>query len=62
MKEFFIKNLKKGFIKLSTVSYILLIIFIIKKDGIKRFYINYYKLNAFIRKNCYFILKINKML
>ena len=62
MKEFFIKNLEKRFIKLSTVLYVLLILFVIKKDGIKCSYMDYRKLNVFIRKNCYFILKIDETL
>ena len=62
IKEFLIKNLKKRFIKLNTTLYASPVLFIIKKDKIKCFYIDYYKLNVFMRKNYYFILKINKML
>ena len=62
IKEFFMKNLEKGFIKLNIVLYTLLVLFIIKKNRIKCFYIDYYKLNTLTKKNYYFISKINKIL
>jgi len=42
MREYLIENLKKSFIKLSNSSFLLLILFIKKKDSSLRFYINYY--------------------
>jgi hypothetical protein len=42
MQEYLIKNLKKGFIKLSNSSFLSLILFIKKKDSSLCFYINYY--------------------
>ena len=42
IKEYLIKNLKKGFIKLSNSLYLLLILFIKKKNKDLYFYINYY--------------------
>jgi len=42
MREYLIKNLKKGFIKLSNSPFSLLVLFIKKKDSSLYFYINYY--------------------
>jgi hypothetical protein len=42
MREYLMKNLKKGFIKLLNSLYLSLILFIKKKDGSLYFYINYY--------------------
>jgi hypothetical protein len=42
MKEYLVKNLKKGFIKPFNAIYLSLILFIKKKDKSLRFYINYY--------------------
>jgi len=42
IQEYLIKNLKKGFIKLSNSPFLLLVLFIKKKDNSLRFYINYY--------------------
>jgi len=42
MREYLIKNLKKGFIKLSNSPFLLPILFIKKKDSSLYFYINYY--------------------
>jgi hypothetical protein len=41
VKEYLIKNLKKGFITPSKAPYASLILFTKKKDGGLRFYINY---------------------
>jgi len=41
MREYLIKNLKKGFIKLSNSPFSLPILFIKKKDGNLCFYIDY---------------------
>jgi hypothetical protein len=42
MKEYLIKNLKKGFIKLSDSLYLSLVLFIKKKDKSLHFCINYH--------------------
>ena len=42
IREYLIKNLKKGFIKLSDSPFLSLILFVKKKDNNLRFYINYY--------------------
>ena len=44
VKKSFMKNLEKGFIKLSIILYTLPILFVIKKNGTKCFCINYRKL------------------
>jgi len=41
IREYLIKNLKKGFIKLSNSPFLLPVLFIKKKDNSLRFYINY---------------------
>ena len=42
IKEYLIKNLKKDFIKLLDFLYLLLILFVKKKNRNLYFYINYY--------------------
>ena len=42
IREYLIKNLKKDFIKLSNSLYLLLVLFIKKKNRSLYFYINYY--------------------
>ena len=42
MREYLIKNLKKGFIKLSNSPFLSLVLFIKKKDNSLYFYINYH--------------------
>jgi hypothetical protein len=42
MREYLIKNFKKGFIKLFNAIYLSFILFIKKKDKSLHFYINYY--------------------
>ncbi len=56
------KNLKKKFITLSKASFTSLILFIEKKDDSFRFCVNYWKLNALIKRNHYSILLINEVL
>ncbi len=53
IKKYLIEHLNKEFIFFSFASYILLILFAEKKDESLRFYINYRKLNALIKQNCY---------
>jgi hypothetical protein len=42
MREYLVENLRKGFIKPSDSLYSSLVLFVKKKDGSLRFYINYY--------------------
>ncbi len=49
IKKYLIKHLNKKFIFFSFASYILLILFIEKKDESLRFYIDYRKFNALIK-------------
>jgi len=62
IKKYLIKHLNKEFIFFSFASYILLILFIEKKDESLRFCINYRKLNALIKWNHYSLLLIDKTL
>jgi hypothetical protein len=41
IREYLIENLKKGFIKPLDFLYLLPVLFVKKKDGSLRFYINY---------------------
>jgi hypothetical protein len=51
MKEYLVKNFKKSFIKLFNIIYLSPILFTKKKDKSLRFYVNYYQLNALIKKD-----------
>ncbi len=62
IKKYLEKNLKKKFITLSKASFALSILFIKKKDDSLCFCMNYQKLNALIKRNCYSILLINEVL
>jgi hypothetical protein len=62
IKEYLIKNLKKDFITPSKALYASLILFTEKKDESLRFYINYRRLNALIKRNKYSIPLIEKVL
>ncbi len=62
IKEYLEKNLKKKFITLSKASFALLILFVEKKDDSLCFCMNYQKLNALIKRNCYSIFLINEVL
>ncbi len=55
-----IEHLNKEFIFFSFASYISLILFAEKKDESLRFCVNYRKLNALIKWNCYSLLLINE--
>jgi hypothetical protein len=55
LREYFNKNLEKGFIRLLTLLAGSPVLFIPKKDGKKRLYINYRKLNAIIIKDRYIL-------
>ncbi len=62
MKNYLIKHLNKDFISSSSASYASLILFIKKKDDSLRFCINYKKLNALIKRDCYFLSLIDETL
>ncbi len=62
IKKYLIKHLNKEFIFFSFASYISLILFTEKKDESLRFCINYRKLNALIKWDCYSLLLIDKTL
>jgi hypothetical protein len=62
MKKYIKDNLLKGFIKASKAPFTSPILFVYKLGGRLRFYVNYYKLNAIIRKDLYLLPLINEML
>ncbi len=62
IKKYLEENLKKKFIILSKASFASSILFVEKKDDSLRFCMNYQKLNALIKRNCYSILLINEVL
>ncbi len=62
IKKYLEENLKKKFITLSKAFFASSILFIKKKDDSFHFCMNYWKLNALIKRDCYSILLINKVL
>ncbi len=62
VKEYLEKNLKKKFITLSKASFASSILFVEKKDDSLRFFVNYRKLNALIKRDRYSILLIDEVL
>ena len=62
VKKYLVKNLDKGFIKLSQVLFMALVLFVKKLDRSLYFYINYRKLNLLTKKDWYSLLLINKTL
>ncbi len=62
IKEYLEENLKKKFITLSKASFALSILFVEKKDDSLCFCMNYWKLNALIKRDHYSILLINEVL
>ncbi len=62
IKKYLINHLNKEFIFFSFASYVSLILFIEKKDDSLRFCINYRKLNALIKQDCYSLSLINEIL
>ncbi len=62
IKKYLEENLKKKFITLSKASFASSILFVEKKDDSLRFCVNYWKLNALIKRNHYSILLINEVL
>ncbi len=62
IKEYLKENLKKKFIIFSKASFASSILFVEKKDDSFRFCMNYWKLNALIKRDHYSILLINEVL
>ncbi len=62
MKNYLINHLNKSFISFSLISYASFILFVKKKDDSLRFCVNYRKLNALIKRDCYLILLIDETL
>jgi len=62
MKNYLIKHLNKNFISSSSASYASLILFIEKKDDSLRFCVEYRKLNALIKQDCYSLSLIDETL
>ncbi len=62
IKEYLEENLKKKFITLSKAFFASSILFVKKKDDSFHFCMNYWKLNALIKRNRYSILLINEVL
>ncbi len=60
VKKYLIKHLNKEFISFSFALYASLILFVEKKDGSLRFYVNYRKLNDLIKRNRYSLPLINE--
>ncbi len=62
VKEYLEENLKKKFITFSKASFASLILFVEKKDDSLCFCVNYWKLNALIKRDRYSILLIDEVL
>ncbi len=62
IKKYLEENLKKKFITLSKASFASSILFVEKKDDSLRFCVNYWKLNALIKRNRYSIFLIDEVL
>jgi len=62
MKNYLIKHLNKDFISSSSISYTSLILFIKKKDDSLRFWVDYRKLNALIKRDHYLLFLIDETL
>jgi len=60
IKKYLINYLNKEFIFFSFASYISLILFIEKKDNSLHFCVDYRKLNALIKRNCYSLSLIDE--
>ncbi len=62
VKKYLNKNLFKEFIISSKASYFSLVLFILKANEDLRFCVNYWKLNAIIKRNRYSLLLIDEMI
>ena len=61
LKEFVQENLQKGYIRLLQLLAGYLVLFILKKNGKLRLYINYRQLNSIIRKDRYSLPLISEI-
>ncbi len=62
VKKYLNENLFKEFIISSKASYFSLVLFILKANEDLWFCVDYWKLNAIIKKNCYSLSLINEMI
>ena len=62
LKDFLEENLAKGFIQESKSPVGIPILFVPKKDGSLRLYVDYRGLNSIIVKNCYLLLLITEII
>ena len=62
MQEYLTNNLSKSFIVNSKALFASFVLFVCKANKSLQFYINYYKLNAITKKNCYSLLLIDETL
>ena len=60
LRNYLDKNFKKDFIRETKTIVKFLILFVLKKDGKLRFYVNYKKLNTITIKNKYLLSNIRK--
>jgi len=61
LREYLDENLKKGFIRLSTLLVGSLVLLVLKKDGKKRLCVDYRKLNAITVKDRYALPLADKL-
>ena len=61
LKEYIDDNLVKGFIGELSLKARALVLFILKKNGKLRLYIDYRKLNTITKKDRYVLLLVNKL-
>ena len=62
VKKYLNENLSKRFITLSKTVYFSSVLFTLKLNSDLRFCVNYWKLNAFIKQNCYLLSLIEKII
>ncbi len=62
VKKYLNENLFKEFITSSKASYFSFILFTLKANKDLQFCVDYWKLNAIIKRNCYFLSLINEMI
>ena len=61
LREFIKENLRKGYIQLLQLLIGYPVLFILKKNGKLRIYINYRQLNSIIKKDWYPLLLISEI-
>ena len=61
LKEYIDVNLVKGFIRELSLKARALVLFILKKNGKLRLYIDYRKLNTITKKDRYILLLVDKL-